>query len=882
MSNPFHRDASIYLSPQRVYIFILLALLAHSLIGQKRRKYDLKLKNTHFIEAIDTIGFITATTFYYDNNILPKNRGISIDVKRASIEKILYTTFRGTNIDWIIANNDIILKLVNELPSFTITGEIADTENGESLVGSTIFVTDENTGTASNTAGYYSISLLKGQHTLHISSIGYLSRDIPIDLTQDTSLNISLKPKEVELSEVVISSGKGTSMENLSSVQMGKIRLSGKTLQQMPSLLGENDPIKTVQLLPGVISGAEGVPSLFVRGGDGDQNLILIDNAPIYNTAHFLGIFSILNASLIKEVTLYKGGIPATYGTRLSSVLDVLLKEGDTKKPIIAGNMGSISAGLSLEKPLFNGKGAVTFAGRRTYLDFLLYAFGNKDLRSNAFYFYDLNFKLSYKPDKKNKYHLSGYLGQDKLGFQNTLTYQWGNQLFSFRWQKILSEKWFSDLTTYLTRFQIKALINLIPDLSYKANHNLNDIGIKQHFSYFPNPSMEIDMGIELIHHRYFYGQIVPLFEQTKINKRTIDPAYAFESSVYVSFQQNIGKKVVANYGLRYSRFSNIGPGKTYQYDVVNVVAPSTSEKNIVDTLYHNFGKKIYSYSGLEPRLSFRYALTKGTTLEASYNLTRQYLHQLSNTNVSRSASMWAPVNQYIKPQIGQQIALGIHGEVFKKRINASIEGYAKWLDNQIDFKSVANLTLNDHLETDILLGKGFAYGIELLLSRSYGKHSGWISYTFSRTNRKILGINNDQPYPTSFDRRHNITAVYTYIPNKHINFALNWIYSSGLAFTFPVAKYEKDTFIIPFYTDRNGFRLPSTHRLDLSVTVFRKMTTDTKNESSFNFSVYNVYARKNTYAYIFRQNDSSLSQTEAVKVFLFTIIPSFTYNFKF
>ncbi|WP_020532435.1 TonB-dependent receptor [Flexithrix dorotheae] len=867
------------------FIFCILSCILPS-IGYTQDILDKEISidwnNISYQEAIEDINHKNGITFIYSADYLPTQR-ITLKLDHQTLRLILTEMFLSTNISYQVFANEIVLSnQPKKTKKYILNGKITDSSTGEELIGVNIWVKSLNSGASSNSYGFYSLPLPEGVYELQISYLGFKVFQKKVGLNRNQRLDFALEPYETQLEEITVTGKTHFENRNVEKLQMSSFSLSAKEIKQVPSLMGENDVIKTIQLLPGVQSGNEGSVGFFVRGGGADQNLILIDEAPVLNPSHFYGIFSIFNPAIIKDVEFSKGGISSKYGGRLSSVLDVRLKEGNYKKFGFSGGIGSISTNLLIEGPINKGKGSYVFAGRRTYADLLVKSIPNQNISGNSLYFYDFNGKIDYKFNQKNKVSISSYFGNDKFGFQDFYGVNWGNQTISARWNHIFSPKLFSNLTLYTSFFRTKSLVNLVENFGYRTKYNVRNIGAKYNFSYYINAKNFLDFGIDLNHHRYFFGEIVPLIKNSVINEEFIEPSYGIESGVYLSYTTELASKVGVNIGLRYSRFDNKGPGIGYIYDTEDVISPETSVNNIVDSVFYERKDYYNFYHGLEPRLSVRYLIDEQHAIKLSYNRTRQYVHQLSNTNVPSPIDMWAPVNKYIKPQIADQVALGLFRNFGGNMYEASIEAYYKLMQNQIDFKPLANLLLNNHLETEILSGNGKSMGLEFFLKKNKGKFTGWLSYTHSKAEREIFGINGNLPYPTSFDRLHDFSIFTNYRPNNFINISANWNYSSGQAYTFPVGKYEKDGFIVPFYTSRNGFRLPSVHRLDLSITFYRRMSPEHKNESSFNFSIYNVYNRKNTYAYIFRQSEVDRTKTEAVKLYLFTILPSFTYNFKF
>ncbi|MCS7004463.1 MAG: TonB-dependent receptor [Cytophagales bacterium] len=849
------------------------------------KKISVRLTESTLLEGIEQVRKQCECNFIYSSDNFSNRKKISLALDSVPITVALQTLLLGTNLVYRIVDDAIILKIHenNNKPfaRYTLHGKIKAVENGEEIIGATIAVKGSPIGTISNEFGFYSLTLPEGIYNIIVSSVGYQTQETTITLSADTILNFQLADAVYVLPEIVVSdSNTREDITSYKQLQMSNQKVNPKILQHFPTLLGEADPVKAIQLFPGVSSGTEGNAGFFVRGGGADQNLVLIDDAPIYSNSHLLGFFSIFNPDAIKEVELYKAGIPAKYGGRVSSVLDVRLKEGNENKRVLSGGIGSISSRINIEQPFYKGKGTFVVSGRRTYLDFLLRSLPQPLTQGNTFFFYDINLKSTYKINARNKIMVAYYQGLDKIGYEDYLINTWGNDVLSLRWNCVLNPKVFSNTTFYWSQFQAKKIDAVVSSLSALSRYGVRDLGIKHDFTYFLSNKLQFSIGTDLIYHRYNLGMTEPLFPASRIERSQTQPILALEGALYGNVEHELSQKLILQYGLRYSAFANIGEGKTFLYETGNL--PQLTVRNIIDTVYYRRGQLYNRYGGWEPRLSLRFLVRNYNALKLSYMISRQYNHQLFNTTIPSPADMWAPVNRYIAPQTAQQIALGYYQNFRKNEYTASAEIYYKSFDNQVEFRPNANLIFNEHLETELLKGIGRAYGAEFFVRKITGKTQGWISYTISKSERKIEGINNYKWFPTAFDRRHNISIAMSRRIHKQIALSLTWIYASGVAYTVPAGRYEKDGYIVPYFTERNAFRLPDIHRLDVSTTFYRRLSIKHKNESSFNFSIYNLYGRRNTYAYIFRPNPESPSGTETVKIYLFTIIPSFTYSFKF
>ena len=860
-------------------------------LGQSKsilhKKISVEIQKLTFTQALEQIEKASGAFFIYQYDDLPRDKKVTLSAKDQALSEVLRKLFSFTRLSYEASGEEITIKKViyqTEEQLFTISGKVYEKTSKEAIFGVNVYEGGLKSGTSTNQFGFYSLSFPKGTYRLVFSSIGYVTHIDTIQLTKDIIIDIELDEEDYLLDTVDIGDNEiAARREHIEDLNMSTVSVNPAIIKQNPPFFGESDPLKTMQLYPGIQNGGEGNTGIFVRGGAADQNLVLLDGAPLYNSTHFLGFFSIFNPEAVKEIEVYKGGLPAKYGGRLSSVVDLRTKEGNKKETILSGGIGNLASRLTFEKPIAGGKGSILLAGRRTYVDLLLKLVPDNTISRNDVSFHDSNFKLNYRPNNKNEFSFSGYWGSDKVILEKLFGTKWVNRTATFRWNHIFSPKLFSNTTFIASNFQAESDVSLVADeFGYLINYSLTDWGIKQDFTYFLDPYTQFDFGFEATYHRYLFGEILPSNPDSKVTPQSLDPNFALETGIYGSLEIDISPRITAQLGLRVSRFDNIGKASIYRYDTEDVISPNTTIDNIVDTLRLNGQGSYHHYVGLEPRIALRYKLNTESSIKLSYNRTRQYIHQLSNTNTPSPVDMWAPVNPYIKPQIGDQLAVGYFRHILGNHIEISAESYIKYMQNQIDFKSQASLLRNDHLETEILSGEGLAYGLELLARKQAGKLSGWVSYTLSRSVREINGINNGNPYPTSFDRRHNFVTVLTYKFTDRISLSANWVYASGIAYSFPVGKYEINGVLVPYYTNRNGFRLPDTHRLDLALTVFREMNEERTNESSFSFSIYNVYARKNTYAFVFRQEKDNPNKTETVKLFLFSIVPSFTYNFRF
>lgn len=761
-----------------------------------------------------------------------------------------------------------LVTLCSVAQNYTISGTVKDASNGEDLIGVLIGVTEmPGIGTATNSYGFFSLTLPQGNYAIMFQSLGYVIWNERIELKSNLALKVELKSATSELSEVQITDSR--SNDNVRKNEMGVMKIDPKAVESVPVLFGERDIIKIFQMTPGVKSAGEGNAGFFVRGGSADQNLILLDEAPVYNASHLLGFFSVFNSDALKDVTLYKGGMPAEYGGRSSSVMDIKMKDGNAKTFGAQGGIGLIASRLTLEAPIVKDRGSFIVSGRRTYADMFLKLSKDSVTKESSLYFYDLNVKANYRINDKNRIYLSGYFGRDNFGLGDIFGFDWGNKTSTLRLNHIFNERLFSNTSLiysdYSYRFSFSPSGNTI-----RFSSSIKDFNLKQDFSFFPNPNHKIKFGLNTIHHTFVPGEIssdIPSFSDLKLTNK-----YALENAVYVQDDMSINERVGLQYGLRYSFFDYMGAGTAYTFD---------EEGNVITSTDYAQWQTIKTYGGFEPRLALRYDLKKNSSLKASYNRSLQYLHLLSNSTSSQPTDIWVPSSNNIKPQTSNQASIGYFRNFKDNTYELSLETYYKTMNNAIDYRNGANLFFNDQAEGELVYGKGRAYGVELLFRRQTGKLTGWVSYTWSRSLRTFDDINDGSEFAAKQDRIHDVAIVAMYALSDRVKLAANWIYYTGAAVTFPSGKYEVEGITVPLYSERNGYRMPEYHRLDIGVTVDAK-TKNPKFESSWNFSAYNAYARRNAYAITFQQNEDNPEQTQAVRTTLFRIVPSITYNFKF
>lgn len=752
--------------------------------------------------------------------------------------------------------------------NLTISGTIKDGSSGEDLIGAIVSVKgDPSKGASTNAYGFYSLTLPAGNYTLVYQYVGFNSQEEPINLTQNVVKNISLKTSSRDLQEVVVRTERAD--RNVTSTEMSTFKLDPRDIESVPVLLGERDIIKVLQMTPGVKSAGEGNAGFFVRGGAADQNLIQLDEAPVYNASHLLGFFSVFNSDALKDVTLYKGGIPAEYGGRGSSVMDIKMRDGNNQRFVASGGIGLIASRLTLEGPIVKDRGSFIVSGRRTYADVFLKASNQPNLRDSRLYFYDLNVKGNYKLTEKDRIFVSGYFGRDVFGFSDLFGFDWGNGTGTIRWNRIISSKLFSNTSLIFSNYNYRIKLGF-NDEDINVRSSIQDLNLKQDFSLTPNTNNSIKFGFNVIHHRFKPGEL-KTGANSNINSQTLNGRRALELGIYAQNDMRITDKLQVQYGLRYSGFNFMGDATVYTYDAEG---KKTSMRKYGDW------ESIKYYSGWEPRLSAKYELTPTSSVKASYNRLYQYMHLLSNSTTSAPTDQWTPTSNNVKPQIIDQVAAGYFRNFKDNTYELSFEAYYKTLQNQIDYRNGADLIFNEEVEGQLVYGKGRAFGAELLLRKQRGRLTGWVSYTLSRSLRTFDAINNGKEFAARQDRIHDLAIVAMYDLKKNLKLSGNFIYYTGSAVTFPSGKYQVNGMQVPYYTERNGSRMPDYHRLDLGLTWITRKTD--RRENSWTFSLYNAYGRQNAYTITFRQNKDNPEQTEAVRLALFSIVPSITWNFKF
>ncbi len=759
---------------------------------------------------------------------------------------------------------------------YTISGTVSDSKNGEDLMGVNIYLkSNPQKGTVSNYYGFYSITLPEGTYQLVFDYLGYDRKIISVDLSKNIKQNISLQPQSQSLEEVVIT-GK-TQKRNVRTTAMGSHKITMKSIENVPVLLGEKDILKTIQLLPGVKPAGEGQAGYYVRGGNIDENLILLDEAPVYNASHVLGFFSVFNSDALRDANIYKGHIPARYGNRLSSVLEVRMKEGNDQEFHGQGGIGLISSRLTLEGPLKKDKSSFLISARRTYVDLLIKSIANDpDIDNTKFYFYDFNLKGNYRFDENNRIFLSGYFGRDVFGFDddnNSAGFDWGNITGTLRFNHIYNSRLFSN--TLLVFSDYNYLISLEDDNNsfFKLGAGIRDISFVNKFNYYPNDKNKINFGLEITKHRLRPNSFESSEDIEALGIEDLPDRNVLESALYASNEQQIGEKVKFYYGLRLNNFIHLGPGKFEKYD---------PDGNVLSSKEYKSNEIIKNFFGWAPRLSLSYAINNESSVKFSFAKTYQYLHLMTNSTSSNPTDVWMPSGLNIPEQISYQESIGYFKNLKEGLYEFSVEAYYKKMKNMADYKTGTQISLNPEVEKYLVYGQGKAYGLEFLIRKRQGKLTGWLSYTLSRSLKQFDAINNGDWFSARQDRIHDFSIVANYKASQRIDLSAVWVYYTGNAVTFPAGFYMVDGVEYPYFSERNGSRMPDYHRLDFSITLHNK--PDKKYRSSWNFSLYNAYGQMNPY-FIYFENEINSEGNEILKakqITLFRWVPSISYNFKF
>lgn len=764
----------------------------------------------------------------------------------------------------------------------TLNGYIKDANNGEALIGATLYIKEIQGGTATNVYGFYSITLPPGEYTVEYRFVGYETQERAISLVANLRADIEMAPESQQLEEIVVT-GEADD-ENVTSIEMSSNKLDIQTIKRLPAFLGEVDVIKSIQLLPGVSTVGEGAAGFNVRGGNVGQNLVLLDEAPVYNSSHMLGFFSVFNPDAVKDTKLYKGAIPAQYGGRLASLLDVRMKEGNSKEFSASGGIGTVFSRLAIEAPIVKDRSSFILAGRRSYIDVLAAPL----LDDTQLNFYDLTMKTNYDLDENNKLYLSGYLGRDNFEFDENQGFNWGSQTATLRWNHLFNDRLFSNFSAIYSNYDYELAFGEDANDSFAWSSNVQNYILKSDLSYFVDNFNEINFGAHFIYYQFTPAEATGVSDGETIDI-SIEDKYTLESAVYVDNKQDLNSQWSLEYGLRFSAFHYFGPGTVYTYEDT----PAGERREVASSEEFDSWETVASFYYPEPRFAFKYQLNPSSSIKGSYNRMVQYIHLISNTTASNPLDVWVPSSNNLDPQVSDQFTLGYFKNLSSNRYELSAEVYYRPSQNQVEYIDGADLLLNEFLEGDLLSGEGRAYGLELLLKKVKGEFNGWVSYTLGRTELQVEGINNGDWFPTRFDQTHNLKLVGFYDLSERVSLSGTFTYTTGTPATYPTGGYIQQGLLIPYNhgDSRNNVRIPDFHRLDLSLRWDMKRNKrgkERKNKDYLSISFYNVYARRNAFSIYFTQSDdrANLSQPwtgNSTRLSIIgTIIPSVSYNFQF
>ncbi len=887
--------------------FLWLLLIQH-LYAQNPEEVSIsgQYQNTPFITFIEQVETRHAVRFFFVTEWVQPIK-VNGTFNQTPLTQVLTNTLQGTDISFIVyepayiilmkspgaiqaarrtqsADQDVIIvgdSLHTNGQPAKLSGYIRDGSTGEVIIGAGIFAEDLQQGTSTNLNGYYSFSLPAGIHHLRINSVGYEAEQKDIKILSDGTFSMDLYESTARLEEVVITDKAEDA--NFASSQMSAVRLDIQSVKKLPAFLGEVDLINSIELLPGVSVAGEASSGFNVRGGDSGQNLVLLDGIPIFNPSHLFGFFSAFNSDLLQGATLYKGGIPAQYGGRISSVLDVDLKEANLRKVQGTGGIGLVSSRLTLEVPLVKDKSSLLLGGRTTYSDWILRGIKDINLKKSEASFYDVNARFNYRFNEKHKLTLSAYKSHDNFVYAGENGYGYGNEGLAVQWNYLISPKFLSELKATYSGFAYEVSSREDSLKNQRLTSGFSTTQAQLSFTYFPSDHHQLDLGVNVTGYHFSPGKLEPWGENSLIHPETLEKEQSTELSLYFNDEFTISRNITLNYGLRYNWYANLGPGTDYRYEA----GFAKSINSITDTVAYSSGETIASYQGPEPRISLKIGITGRSSVKVSYNRLRQNLHLISNTTSITPTDIWKLSDRYIQPQIGDQIALGYFRNSIGNAIESSVEVYYKDINNLVEYKNGAQLLMNQQLETDLLNGLGRAYGVELFIAKNIGRLTGWLSYTYSRSLRKVESeyreerINLGKFYPSAFDKPHDLTVVANYQFTRRVRLGANFTLNSGRPITLPEGSYSLGNYTIPNYSERNQYRIPAYHRLDVSFSIDGNLKKKKMWDSSWTFSIYNVYGRKNPYS-IFFKNDQGAQLSAYQLAVLGRPFPSVSYNFKF
>lgn len=769
---------------------------------------------------------------------------------------------------------------------FTLSGTISDIKNNETLIGVSVYIKEANASVLTNEYGFYSITLPKGEYTISVDYSGFISAEEKISLNENIKKNFTLKEENRNVKQLEEITVVQKNIANIRKPEMSVNKLTIQTIKKMPVVLGEVDVIKSLLFLPGVTNAGEGQSGFNVRGGGADQNLVLLDEATIYNTSHLFGLFSVFNPDAIKDLKLYKGGIPSKFGGRASSVLDIYQKDGNSNNFSINGGIGVVSSRILAEGPIVKEKGSFLIGGRASYAHLFLKLTDNE----NSAYFYDLNTKMNYKFNKNNNVYLSGYFGRDVFTLSDSFKNTYGNSTFNLRWNHLFSDKLFSNLSVIYSNYYYGLVLDFV-DFNWESG--IDSYNFKYDFKHYLSDKLKLSYGVNSIYYKFNPGTIEPLSEKSAINYKQLDKKYAFEPAIYLDAEQQLSKIFSLNYGIRYSLFYRLGESTINYYNNNQPVVYDSDLKvydkaKPISTQYFGKNKKIADYSNFEPRIALSMQIDENQSVKVSYNRMVQYLQLISNTASPTPLDVWTPSDNYIKPQLADQVAVGYFKNFNDDNYTLELESFYKTVKNRLDYIDGADLIANEAIEQVVLNGEMRSNGLEILLRKNTGDFTGWVAYTLSQSEQRTpgrtpeeVGINNGQWYRSAYDKRHNLAVTASYKWSKRLSFAANFTLQSGQPVTYPTGKYTFQGATIPSYGLRNENRLPTYHHLDIAATLTTKQKREKKFKSEWVFSIYNLYNRKNAASISFSKNNET-GVNEATRLSIFGIIPSVSYNFKY
>lgn len=866
-------------------ILFLMALMQSRVHAQDPfdKKLNITLENEPLKDALDKITKVSGVKFTYNEQVANSKIKITVHALNKSLKETLTAAFSDKPIQFSVLDKDVFIRLSTDAikkpeagpaanpnqnkEKYTLSGTVKAKGSGETLIAASIKVAGTNQATMSNEYGFYSLTLSKGNYVIEVRGVGFKTYKIPIELNQNIKLDAALEEEDNQLETVTVKASSNS--QNIKSTQMGMERFSISETKEVPVLLGEADIIKTLQLLPGVKTAGEGNGGMFVRGGSSDQNIILLDEAPVYNASHLLGFFSTFNSDAIKNVTLYKSGMPAQYGGGLSSVLDVKMNDGNNQKFGVSGGVGMIAARLNIEGPIQKNKSSFLISARRTYADMFLKLSSDTSIRNTQLYFYDVNLKANYILGEKDRLFVSGYFGKDVLASDNLSGINWGNATATLRWNHVFNSKLFSNTSLIFSNYNYRVNANS-DESSLTLFSQIRDWSFKENMQWYLNEKNTVTFGLSSTYHSIKPGEVLASGDSGFLSQE-FQNRFSLENAIYASNTWKASEALNVTYGIRLSAFSIFGKGDFYDLD---------HDGNVTGTTHYKSGEMVKTYINPEPRVALALQLNELSSIKTSYVRNVQNLHLISNANSASPTDRWVASTNIIKPELSDQVSIGYYRNINDNAYEFSAETYYKSLQNQIDYRNGADIFTSKPIETQLLFGKGRAYGLELLIRKKSGRFTGWLGYTLSKTERKIDGINNNEWYNARQDKTHDITFVGMYKLSQNWTVSANWVYSTGNAITYPRGKYTMLGQSYFYFSDRNADRMPAYHRLDLGATRLLKQTK--RFSSELNFSLYNAYGRKNPFRITFRDNETDPSRTEAVRTTLFQFIPSISYNFKF